>query len=88
MFFIIQTFYRLVYLYSIILGIYALLSWFPGAYQTSFGQLIIRISEPILKPFRRLNLHFAGLDFTVWLAILALNMLARFLGNFLLFILY
>ena len=64
-------------LYSIALIVYALLSWFPGAYQTKFGEFLTRIVEPYLKLFRRLPLQFAGLDFTVWVAILALNLLNR-----------
>ncbi|KXT81695.1 putative cell division protein YlmG/Ycf19, YggT family [Streptococcus sp. DD11] len=53
------------------------MSWFPGAYQTKFGQLITALSEPYLKLFRKLPLQFAGLDFTVWIAILALHLLNR-----------
>ena len=55
---------------SLILVVYALMSWFPGAYQTSLGRLVLRISESILKPFRRLPLQFAGLDWTVYVALL------------------
>ena len=58
---------------SLILVIYALMSWFPGAYQTSLGRLVLRISESILKPFRRLPLQFAGLDWTVYVALLLIH---------------
>jgi len=60
-------------IFSLILVAYALMSWFPGAYQTSLGQLILRISESILKPFRRLPLQFAGLDWTVYVALLLIH---------------
>ena len=76
---IVNILYNLVRVYSFILVVYALLSWFPGAYQTSLGQLILRIVEPVLKPFQRFNLQFAGLDFTVWVALI----LIQFLGNIL-----
>lgn len=64
---------RLVYLYTTLLIVYALMSWFPGAYQSRFGQLLGRICEPFLNLFRRLPLQFGGIDFSVMAAILALN---------------
>ena len=77
LYFVIRAISNLFDLYSIALIVYALLSWFPGAYQTKFGEFLTRIVEPYLKLFRRLPLQFAGLDFTVWVAILALNLLNR-----------
>mgnify|MGYP003082447894 FL=1 len=77
LYFVIRAISNLFDLYSIALIVYALLSWFPGACQTKFGEFITRIVEPYLKLFRRLPLQFAGLDFTVWVAILALNLLNR-----------
>lgn len=71
--------YRLVNLYSTLMVFYALMSWFPNAYDTFIGRLLIQIVEPVLAPFRKLNLRFGGLDFTVWVAILVLNYLARFI---------
>ena len=77
LYFVIRAISNLFDLYSIALIVYALLSWFPGAYQTKFGEFLTRIVEPYLILFRRLPLQFAGLDFTVWVAILALNLLNR-----------
>ena len=77
LYFVIRAISNFFDLYSIALIVYALLSWFPGAYQTKFGEFLTRIVEPYLKLFRRLPLQFAGLDFTVWVAILALNLLNR-----------
>lgn len=77
LYFVIRAISNLFDLYSIALIVYALLSWFPGAYQTKFGEFLTRIVEQYLKLFRRLPLQFAGLDFTVWVAILALNLLNR-----------
>ena len=77
LYFVIRAISNLFDLYSIALIVYALLSWFPGAYQTKFGEFLTRIVEPYLKLFRRLPWQFAGLDFTVWVAILALNLLNR-----------
>ncbi|HFU6792501.1 TPA: YggT family protein [Streptococcus agalactiae] len=65
--------------YSYILLVYALLSWFPGAYDSWIGRLVVQIVDPIIRPLRRSNLQFLGLDFTVIVAFFLLNMLSRFL---------
>ncbi|MDN6491502.1 MAG: YggT family protein, partial [Leuconostoc sp.] len=39
---------KAIYFYSILLVIYALLSWFPGAYQSFLGKLLRKICEPYL----------------------------------------
>lgn len=64
---------RIVNLVEILLVIYALLSWFPGAYDTALGKIIRQIVQPILAPFRRLNLVFAGIDFSIIAIVLLLN---------------
>lgn len=40
-----------IYTYMII--IYILLSWLPSARESSFGQILARLVEPYLTPFRR-----------------------------------
>ena len=64
---------RVVNVIEILLVVYALLSWFPGAYDTSLGRIIRQIVQPILAPFCRLNLAFAGIDFSIIAIILLLN---------------
>ena len=81
---IVNILYNLVRVYSFILVVYALLSWFPGAYQTSLGQLILRIVEPVLKPFQRFNLQFAGLDWTILIVIFLLSLISSIILNALL----
>lgn len=71
--------YKVIDLYSLLLLVYALLSWFPDAYDSKLGQLVRQMVSPVLKPFRRLQLHFAGMDFTVWLVMIILNSLKRLL---------
>lgn len=83
---IVNILYNLVRVYSFILVVYALLSWFPGAYQTSLGQLILRIVESVLKPFQRFNLQFAGLDWTILIVIFLLNLVSGIILNALLFL--
>ena len=72
---------NIIQIYSIILVIYALLSWFPGAPESALGQMVHRLVEPFLSLFKRLPLQFAGLDFTVLVAILLLNFLERLVAQ-------
>jgi YggT family protein len=53
--------------------IYAILSWFPGAYQSKLGKLITAIVRPYLSLFSRLPLQFAGIDFSVIVALFLLQ---------------
>ncbi len=61
--------------------IYALLFWFPGAPQSTLGQMVHRLVEPFLNLFRKLPLQFGGFDFTVLVALLVLNVLNQLLGQ-------
>lgn len=74
---------RVVNVSEILLVVYALLSWFPGAYDTSLGRIIRQIVNPILAPFRRLNLVFAGVDFSIIVIVLLLNFSLTILRNIL-----
>lgn len=74
---------RVVNVVEILLVVYALLSWFPGAYDTSLGKIIRQIVNPILAPFRRLNLVFAGIDFSIIVIVLLLNFSLTILRNIL-----
>ncbi|MDT2813854.1 YggT family protein [Vagococcus carniphilus] len=79
---------KVVQVYSFVLVAYALMSWFPGAYETKLGQLIIKISRPYLSLFDRLNLSFGPIDFTIIVALFVLNFASKGLVMFLSRILY
>lgn len=64
-------------IYSYLLMIYALLSWFPGAYQSGLGRLLAKICEPYLSLFDHLNLRIGPLDFTIWVAAIVLNLASQ-----------
>ncbi len=65
---------RAAYFYSILLMVYALLSWFPGGYQSGLGRFLAKICEPYIQLFDRLPLRIGGFDFTILAAILILNL--------------
>lgn len=77
--FIILVGIRFIQVYLYILLAYALLSWFPGAYETKLGQLIAALAEPPLRPFKQFRLVFMGLDFTILVVVFLLNRLLDFL---------
>lgn len=76
---IINWLLRLLDVYSIILVIYALMSWVPALYGTWFGRLIVKISRPYLSIFENLPLQFWGLDFSIIVALIVLQFIQRFI---------
>ncbi|HEU4091031.1 TPA: YggT family protein [Streptococcus pneumoniae] len=77
MIFLIRMIYNAVDIYSLILVAFAVMSWFPCAYESSLGRWIVALVKPVLAPLQRLPLQIAGLDLSVWVAIV----LVRFLGE-------
>lgn len=70
-------------MYSGFLVLYALLSWFPGAYESTFGQLISKICEPYLRLFDRFNLSIGMIGFNIMVAIIVLNLATSVLATLL-----
>lgn len=77
-----------VYFYSVLLMIYALLSWFPGGYQSAIGRFLRKICEPYLSLFDRLNLTIGPIDLTIAVAIIVLNLASQGLTTMLVNIMY
>ena len=86
MIFLIRLIQNAVNIYSLLLLIYALLSWFPNSYGSSLERLLEKLVRPIVDPLRRLPLQFGGLDLSIWLAILIVSFLGDSLIRFLLII--
>ena len=76
---IINWLLRLLDVYSIILVIYALMSWIPTLYGTWFGLIIVKVSRPYLSLFENLPLQFWGLDFSIVIAFIVLKFIQRFI---------
>lgn len=60
--------------YSYALIVYILMSWFPGARESSFGQIMGRICEPYLEVFRKFVPPIGMFDFSPIVAIITLNL--------------
>ena len=65
--------YLLVEFYSIALIVYILMSWFPGARESSIGTFLSNICEPYLEPFRKIIPPLGMIDISPIVAILVLN---------------
>lgn len=63
--------------YSLLLMVYALMSWFPDAYHTKIGTWIIRLCEPYLDYFRRIIPSFGMISFSVMLGLAFLQLVSR-----------
>jgi len=62
-----------------LLVIRIVLSWFGMNPYNELTQILLRITDPILKPFRRLPLQIGGLDLSPIVAFLVLAFLRNFI---------
>ena len=61
------------YFYAVLF--YALMSWFGGASRSPVGNVLSRLCEPLLAPFRRLIPPLGGLDLSALFLMIALQAL-------------
>ncbi|PGZ99546.1 hypothetical protein COE51_09710 [Bacillus pseudomycoides] len=71
---ILQILLYMIQIYSWALIIYILLSWFPGARESTFGEFLARICEPYLEPFRRFIPPIGMIDISPIVAIIVLRL--------------
>lgn len=64
---------NLFHAYSIVLVLYALLSWLPGAQESALGQFIVKLARPYLDIFDRYIPSLGGISFNVMIAIFVLQ---------------
>lgn len=83
----IEFIYWIVSLYSLLLIAHSLLSWFPQVRWSKWARFLDELVEPVLRPFRRFNLVFFGLDWTPVVALLVIRWAARYLTMILAFLL-
>ncbi|WP_125546854.1 YggT family protein [Levilactobacillus lindianensis] len=62
----------LVRAYILLIVVYALLSWLPGAYQSKLGQVITRLVEPFLNYFNFASVGPLGFGPVVGIIVLTL----------------
>ncbi|GBG04674.1 YggT family protein [Lactobacillus rodentium] len=69
---IIRILMQILYIYSILIVIYTLLTWIPRTLQTKLGQILARIVEPYLNLFQRFIPPIAGISFAPIIALLVI----------------
>ncbi|MFC3798154.1 YggT family protein [Cohnella sp. GCM10012308] len=75
---VINYLYSLQLIYSWLILIYVLMSWLPNVRQSYIGELLGKIVEPYLKPFRKIIPPIGGvLDISPIVAWYALKFLVR-----------
>ena len=79
--------YFFLFLYLALL-LRVILSWVPGALDTSVGYVIYRITNPILDPLRRVIPPVGGLDITPFIAFLLLGAVQRIVREVLIGLLF
>lgn len=76
-----QLLVNAVSIYSIVIVIYVLMSWVPNLRETKFGELIGKLAEPYLEIFRKFIPPLGMIDISPIVAILALRLIQKGLGN-------
>lgn len=71
---VVQAIGTVVEIYYWLIIIYILMSWLPNARESSFGEILGKIVEPYLAPFRRfIPPIFGMIDISPIIAIIALR---------------
>ena len=70
---IFQLLHWAIQIYMMLIFIWVLMSWLPGAYQSAFGQLLTKICQPYMSWFRFIP-PILGIDFSPILALLVLEL--------------
>jgi YggT family protein len=68
--------------YSFALIIYIFMSWFPGARESSFGEMLAKICEPYLEIFRKFIPPLGMIDLSPIVAIIVLSLARTGLRSF------
>lgn len=74
-------------IYTYVLLVYFLLSWFPAAYGTTLWNLLARASEPFLSFFRRFVPPIGNVSFAGVVAVFAIGLIRRGLQTIFIFLL-
>ncbi|MEH2238366.1 YggT family protein [Nostoc sp.] len=82
MYLLINTLASFIQIYTVLLIIRVLLTWFPNInwYNQPFTTLS-QITDPYLNLFRRIIPPLGGMDFSAMLAIILLQVLGSFIGG-------
>ncbi|MGO2695590.1 MAG: YggT family protein [Bavariicoccus seileri] len=73
-----------IYVYSLLLVVYALMSWLPGARDSKLGEWVEKLVRPYLEIFDRVIPSIGGIGFSVMAGVIFLQLVQR--GLYILFV--
>jgi YggT family protein len=76
-----QLIYWAIWIYSILLFVYAVLSWIPDL-RGRWSVYLAILVEPVLAPFRRIIPPAGGIDWSFLVVIIILQILLRVVARF------
>lgn len=78
-----QVLNTVIYIYSLLLVIYTLLTWVPRLLNTTVGRWLAKIVEPYLGWFERIIPTIAGISFAPVVALLVLYLINNYVLRYL-----
>lgn len=72
---------NLVYIFTLILFVRALMSWFDPGFTSAVGQFIFKITEPVVGPIRQVIRPMGGLDLSIMVTIFLCIILQRLIAS-------
>lgn len=74
-----QVVATIVFVFQLAIILRVVVSWFPGASRGPVGEILERVTEPVLGPIRRVLPPLGGLDLSPVVVIIGLNVLLQLL---------
>lgn len=68
-------------IYALLLLVRALMSWFDPGFQSQIGQLVFKLTEPVIAPIRQIMPRTGGFDFSVMIAIFLIYILRSIIAQ-------
>lgn len=76
-----ETLLWLLNVYALILLVRALMSWFDPGFRSQVGQIIFKLTEPVVGPIRQVMPSTGGIDFSVMIAIFLIYILRSIIAQ-------
>jgi YggT family protein len=76
-----QLIMNLLYLYTLVLFVRALMSWFDPTFSSAVGRFVFQVTEPVVAPVRQVIRPMGGLDLSIMVTIFLLLILQRLIGS-------
>jgi YggT family protein len=73
--------FLLLKLYGYVVLAAVIISWVPSMRDSSFGQLVLRATEPVFNPVRKVLPPMGGVDLAPLVVLIAIQLLGRLLGR-------